>query len=172
MAVRARPGTLAQGLLRLGPAVLPCALGRGGISGMKREGDGATPLGRLSVLSGYFREGQSRDMRPLGSAVPMRAIGAGLGWCDAAGDRNYNRPVSLPCRASHERMQRDDRLYDVVLVLDWNVRPRRQGRGSAIFLHLARPGFAPTEGCIAVSRAAMRRLLAVLRPGAAILVRR
>ena len=65
----------------------------------------------------------------------------------------------MPYRVSHERMMRDDRLYDACLVLDWNIRPRRRSRGSAIFFHLARPGFKPTEGCVAVSAQAMRRLL-------------
>ncbi len=92
----------------------------------------------------------------------MRPIRERLGWCDQPGDRSYNRPVLLPYPASHERMMRDDRLYDAVLVLDWNIRQRRRNKGSAIFLHLARPGFAPTEGCIAVSRRTMARLLPLL----------
>lgn len=168
--VRARPGVPSQGSLRIGAAALPCALGRSGISAMKREGDGATPLARMRVLSGWFRAGESRDIAPMRAGLPMRPIGAGLGWCDAAGDRNYNRPVRLPYPAGHEAMRRADRLYDVVLVLDWNFSARRQGRGSAIFLHLARPGFQPTEGCIAVSRRTMARLLPILRRGTVVSV--
>ncbi len=160
--VRARPGNPAQGILRIGPLALPCALGKGGILAAKREGDGATPLGAFRVLSGYFRPRLSGDMLPRRTRLPMRPIGKRLGWCDAPGDRNYNRPVRLPYPASHERMQRADHLYDAVLVLDWNISPRRRERGSAIFLHLARPGFQPTEGCIAVSRRSMARLLPLL----------
>lgn len=96
------------------------------------------------------------------SALPLKAISPTLGWCEVPDDRNYNRPVKIPYGASHERMQRDDRLYDAVVVLDWNIRPRRRGRGSAIFFHLARSGFSPTEGCVAVSHAVMARLLPLL----------
>lgn len=141
--------------MNVGGVVFPCALGRGGITAGKREGDGGTPLAAMRVLSGYFRRGRFAPHTRLG----MRAISPALGWCEVPDDRNYNRPVKLPYRASHERMLRDDRLYDACIVLDWNIRPRRRGRGSAIFFHLARPGFTPTEGCVAVTAAAMRRLL-------------
>jgi len=157
--------------LRLGPHALACALGRGGASPFKREGDGRTPIARLPVLFGFFHPGRSRDLAPLRTRLPMWPAGAKLGWCDAAFDRNYNRPIRLPYAASHEEMRRADRLYDACLVLDWNFRQRRQGRGSAIFLHLARPGFAPTEGCVAVCRKTMRRILTVLARGSIVSVK-
>jgi L,D-peptidoglycan transpeptidase YkuD (ErfK/YbiS/YcfS/YnhG family) len=153
--VRRLPGKAAAGLILGKGLALRCALGRGGLSALKREGDGATPLARLRLLGGFVRPVSMR----MAARLPLREIRPDLGWCDAPGDRNYNRPVRLPYAASHERMWRADSLYDVCLVLDWNIRPRRRNAGSAIFLHLARPGYAPTEGCIAVSRADMRRLL-------------
>lgn len=156
LAVRARPGDATRGLLVAGQAVFPCALGRGGISAAKREGDGATPLAAMRILYGYVRRDHGT---PGATRLPMAAIRGDLGWCDAPDDRNYNRPVRLPYGAGHETMRRADALYDLCLVLDWNVRPRRRGRGSAIFFHLARPGFPPTEGCVAVARATMKRLL-------------
>jgi len=155
LTVRPRPGDRSKGLLQAGPLFFPCALGRGGISAAKREGDGATPLAAMRLLAGYFRRGRM----PAASRLPLLPIRADLGWCDAPADANYNRPVRLPFRASHEDMLRPDRLYDAVIVLDWNVMERRRGRGSAIFLHVARPGFAPTEGCVAIQPAAMRWLL-------------
>ena len=155
----ARPGHRSQGILRFGSAVFPCALGRGGISARKREGDGATPLGRYRILSGYYRRDHGICPR---TRLPMKPITPVLGWCEVPSDRNYNRPVRMPYGASHERMLRDDELYDTCLVLDWNIRPRRRGCGSAIFLHLARPGFMPTQGCIAVSAPVMARLLPLL----------
>jgi L,D-peptidoglycan transpeptidase YkuD (ErfK/YbiS/YcfS/YnhG family) len=159
LTVRPRPGDQTKGLLIAGKTVFPCALGRGGISANKREGDGATPLARMRILSGYFR----RDhFAPSVSGLPLKPIGRNLGWCEVPNDRNYNRPVKIPYGASHERMMRDDRLYDVCIVLDWNIRPRRRGRGSAIFFHLARPGFTPTEGCVAVTERTMARLLPYL----------
>jgi L,D-peptidoglycan transpeptidase YkuD (ErfK/YbiS/YcfS/YnhG family) len=159
LTVRARPGNRAKGLLNAGGAVFPCALGRGGISAAKREGDGATPLARMRLLSGYYRPDHVR----LGATrLGMQPIGPDLGWCEVPDDRNYNRPVRLPYAVSHERMKRDDPLYDFCLVLDWNIRPRRRGRGSAIFFHLARSGFTPTQGCVAVTAKVMARLLPYL----------
>ncbi len=167
--VRPRPGRPREGLLWCAGRTFPCALGKGGITAFKREGDGATPLARMRVLWGYYRPG-----RGPGEAVrlPLQRETGDLGWCDASGDRNYNRPVRLPYPASAERMQRADHLYDICIVLDWNMRPAVRGRGSAIFLHLARPGFQPTEGCVAVSRRTMLQLLKVLRPGSILRVSR
>ena len=159
LTVRARPGNPTQGLLVAGAIVFPCALGRGGISANKREGDGATPLGPMRILSGYFRGDYVAARR---TRLAMTQIQADLGWCEVPGDRNYNRPVKIPYGASHETMRRADRLYDYCLVLDWNVMPRRRGRGSAIFFHLARPGFTPTQGCVAVTAKVMARLLPLL----------
>jgi L,D-peptidoglycan transpeptidase YkuD (ErfK/YbiS/YcfS/YnhG family) len=159
--VRSRPGRPAEGIISTAGLVFPCALGRSGITAFKREGDGATPLARMRPLRVYLR----RDRRRMGVG-PLRLSAAGipprLGWCDAPGDPNYNRPVRLPFRASHEAMRRDDRLYDVCVVLDWNMAERRRGLGSAIFLHIAKPGMKPTEGCIAVPPRTMARLLPLL----------
>ena len=159
LTVRARPGNPSQGFLIAGGTVFPCALGRGGISANKREGDGATPLGAMRILSGYFRGDHVAARR---TRLTMRQIHPGLGWCEVPDDRNYNRPVRIPYGASHETMRRADRLYDYCLVLDWNISPRRRGRGSAIFFHLARPGFTPTQGCVAVTAKVMARLLPYL----------
>ncbi|MBX3579127.1 MAG: L,D-transpeptidase [Rhizobiaceae bacterium] len=155
LTVRARPGHPSQGQLIAGGTVFPCAIGRGGMSAGKREGDGATPIGSMRILSGYFRRGRFAAA----TRLPMRAIRADLGWCEVPADRNYNRPVRMPYAASHETMLRADRLYDACLVLDWNIKPRRMNRGSAIFFHLARPGFTPTQGCVAVTARTMARLL-------------
>jgi len=97
--------------------------------------------------------------------LPVRPIDRDYGWCDAPGDRNYNRLVRHPYPASAERLWRPDALYDVVVVLDHNVRPRVRGHGSAIFMHVARPGYAPTEGCIALRREHLLVLLSRLGPG-------
>ena len=93
------------------------------------------------------------------TALPVQRIGRADGWCDAPGDRNYNRPVRHPYPASAERLWREDALYDVVVVLGHNQRPRLRGAGSAIFMHVARPGYLPTEGCIALRRDHLLRLL-------------
>jgi L,D-peptidoglycan transpeptidase YkuD (ErfK/YbiS/YcfS/YnhG family) len=154
------------GRLVAGGLSIPCAIGRTGRAALKREGDGASPIGSFEILGGYFRSDRFA-IRPR-SALPLRPLRPDQGWCDDPGDRNYNRPVRLPYAAGHERMWREDGLYDLVLVLDCNLRPRSRQRGSAIFLHLARPNFEPTAGCVAIRRADMLALLARLVPGATI----
>ncbi len=163
--VRRAPGAPHRGTLAFAGHIFPCALGRAGIAGGKREGDGTTPVGALALVEVLYRADRSRPPR---TRLPVRAIRTDDGWCDAPADRNYNRPVRLPYGASHEAMARADGLYDIVVVLDWNIRRRAKGRGSAIFLHIARPGFLPTEGCVAVTPAVMRFLLARLGAGALI----
>ncbi len=143
-----------------------CALGRSGRTARKREGDGATPLGRFRIVAVRYRPERGRPR----TGLPVRPIGIGDGWCDAPADRNYNRAVRLPYPASHERLWRDDCLYDIVLVLDHNTRPRIRGAGSAIFMHIARAGLAPTEGCVALPRRLLERLIARLRSGACVVV--
>ncbi|MHC5306129.1 L,D-transpeptidase family protein [Bartonella sp. LJL80] len=154
--VRKRCGQKSQGILAAGQQRFICALGRGGISAQKREGDGATPLATMALLGGFRRQG----LRALpAGGIALKRVGKRDGWCDAVGDANYNRPVRLPYRASAEHMQRSDSLYDVGMIADWNISRRIMGRGSAIFMHLARQNYQPTEGCIALSRRDMERLL-------------
>lgn len=156
------PGSPTLGRLVAGTAVIPCALGRCGIRAVKREGDGASPRGVFRLRGGYFRPDRF-SVRPA-SPLPLRAIRPDDGWCDAAGDRRYNRPIRLPSPTSAEAMWRDDGLYDLVLDLDHNRGPIRPGAGSAIFMHVAREGFKPTEGCVALRPADLRRLLLRLGP--------
>jgi L,D-peptidoglycan transpeptidase YkuD (ErfK/YbiS/YcfS/YnhG family) len=150
-----------RGLLRCGALTLACALGRSGITHRKREGDGATPAGRLRLLRLLSRP--DRGPPPV-SGVPRRALRRNDGWCDDPTSGRYNTLLHLPARVGHETLWRDDHLYDVVGILDWNIVPRVRGRGSAIFLHLARDGFRPTSGCIALARRDLKRLLAAAGP--------
>lgn len=163
--VRAAPGAPSRGTLQAGGLIAPVALGAGGPRTNKREGDKATPRGRFRLLQVRYRP--DRVARPV-TALPVRRTGKTDGWCDAPDDRNYNRDVRLPYPASCERMWRDDHLYDLLIVLDHNQMPRIPNRGSAIFIHLAREGFAPTEGCIALRREDMVKLLATVAPDAAL----
>jgi L,D-peptidoglycan transpeptidase YkuD (ErfK/YbiS/YcfS/YnhG family) len=157
--VRPKPGNRSQGLLSINGRVRVCALGRGGIRAIKREGDGGTPLARMRLLACYVRADHVVNRQTL---LPQERISAKLGWCEVPFDRNYNRPVSLPYPVSHETMRRKDSLYDIVIVMDWNIRPRKRNGGSAIFFHVARPGLTPTEGCVALPGDVMRRLLSGL----------
>ncbi|MDB5510757.1 MAG: L,D-transpeptidase catalytic domain protein [Enterovirga sp.] len=150
----------------VGPGLdLPCGLGRAGTTHRKREGDGATPVGRFRALAAYWRP--DRLPRPR-TALPLVPIRRDLGWSDDPADRRYNRPVPLPSPFGHECMWREDALYDLLLDLSVNRGPIVPGHGSAIFLHSARPGFRPTEGCVAVDRRTVARLVERIGPGTVI----
>jgi L,D-peptidoglycan transpeptidase YkuD (ErfK/YbiS/YcfS/YnhG family) len=154
--VRRAPGSATRARVALGHGVRQAALGHGVIRALKREGDGGTPLGRFRVRQVLYRADRMRRPR---TSVPLRAIRADDGWCEDPTDRNYNRLVRLSPGAAADRLARSDHLYDLVLVLGYNDRPRVRGKGSAIFVHLARPGYAPTAGCIALTRHDLLRLL-------------
>lgn len=136
---------------------LRCALGRAGIAAAKREGDGVTPAGAWPMRRAFYRPDREA---PPPTRLPLRPLDPGDGWCDAPGDRAYNQLVRLPYAASAERLWREDALYDLLIVLGYNDAPVVAGRGSAIFLHLARDGFEPTEGCVALARADLLAVLA------------
>ena len=167
--VRRAPGRPGQARVQLRHGIRLAAIGRGSVRPLKREGDGGTPLGRFPIgLVLYRADRVSRPHVPL----PARAIREGDGWCDDPKDPNYNRLIRLPSKRSAEGLMREDALYDYVLVLGYNDRPRIKGRGSAIFVHLARKGYTPTEGCIAFSRSDMKAVLAEIRRGSCVWVMR
>jgi L,D-peptidoglycan transpeptidase YkuD (ErfK/YbiS/YcfS/YnhG family) len=135
------------------------AIGRAGRSAEKHEGDGATPVGLLRLTRVLYRAGH---VRPPRCAVPIEPIAPDDGWCDDPLDPLYNRMVKTPYFGRHEPLWRTDSLYDIIGVLDWNLRPIVPHRGSAIFLHVATAGYEPTAGCIALS---MPDLCACLEAG-------
>ena len=134
-----------------------CALGRGGVSRDKREGDGATPAGSWPMRQVLYRADRLASPQ---TALPLSAIGATDGWCDAPRDAAYNQPVRLPYPASAETLWREDGVYDLIVPLGYNDAPVVPCAGSAIFLHVARADFSPTEGCVAL---ALADLFTVLR---------
>jgi L,D-peptidoglycan transpeptidase YkuD (ErfK/YbiS/YcfS/YnhG family) len=134
---------------RFGARVFQCAVGRSGVAMNKREGDGATPIGCFTLRYLLFRP--DRRDPPETNGLPVRALVPQLGWCDDPSDRAYNQAVNLPYPGHTEAMWREDGLYDLLAILGYNDNPVIAGRGSAIFLHLARPGYPPTEGCIALN---------------------
>jgi L,D-peptidoglycan transpeptidase YkuD (ErfK/YbiS/YcfS/YnhG family) len=166
--VRRAPGKRSEGRIALAHGARRVALGRSGIRALKQEGDGATPLGRFPIRRVLYRA--DRVARPR-VPFPVRAITDDDCWCEDPSDRNYNRLVKLSPGSTADRLKRDDHLYDLVLVLGHNDKPRIKGKGSAIFVHVAREGLMPTAGCIALSRRDLRALLAELRRGTEILVK-
>ncbi|HEY1474187.1 MAG TPA: L,D-transpeptidase family protein [Pseudolabrys sp.] len=165
--MRRKPAQRSRGVLLAGSLTLPVALGRSGIKANKREGDGATPRGTFRMKRLWWRA--DRHPRPA-TLLPVRRITPDAGWCEDPSDRHYNRPVKVPPRSKADRLARKDDLYDFIIEIDHNTRPRVAGRGSAVFIHVARPGFAPTAGCVALAINSLRRLLARVGPRSQIVV--
>jgi L,D-peptidoglycan transpeptidase YkuD (ErfK/YbiS/YcfS/YnhG family) len=136
---------------------------------LKREGDGTTPLGCFALRQVLYRA--DRGVRPR-SSLPLRAIRGHDGWSEDPGDPNYNRLVKLSPRNTSDCLTRQNHLYDLIIVLGYNDLPRVRGRGSAIFVHLARDGYTPTAGCIGLSRHDLLTLLAHAKRGSRIVITR
>jgi L,D-peptidoglycan transpeptidase YkuD (ErfK/YbiS/YcfS/YnhG family) len=168
VSLRSRPGRRSHGWLVAGTMRIAVTLGRAGILANKREGDGATPRGSFRPVRLWWRA--DRLPRPR-TPLPMRPIGSQDGWCEDPSDRRYNHPIRLRPGATGDRLWREDRLYDLIVEIDHNTRPRISGRGSAVFLHVARPDRGPTAGCVAMKTKALMLLLARIGPKTKIVVR-
>jgi L,D-peptidoglycan transpeptidase YkuD (ErfK/YbiS/YcfS/YnhG family) len=165
--VRPAAGNPRRGWLTVNGRTVPVALGRGGIRADKREGDGGTPKGIFRPRQLWWRA--DRHPRPR-TALPVRAIRPEDAWCEDPRSRHYNQPVRLAHGQDADRLRRDDHLYDFIIEIDHNTAPRVASRGSAIFLHLARPDFSPTAGCVSMTKSAMLRLLRRLGPETKIVI--
>jgi L,D-peptidoglycan transpeptidase YkuD (ErfK/YbiS/YcfS/YnhG family) len=165
--IRTAAGDNSRGWLTAGGQIIPVALGRGGIKANKREGDGGTPRGMFRPLRLWWRA--DRHPRPP-TFLPVRAIKPEDAWCEDPASRHYNQPVLLPQDRGGDRLKRDDQLYDFIVEIDHNSAPRIMGRGSAVFLHLARDNFGPTAGCVSMTKSAMLHLLARLGPETKIMI--
>ena len=160
-------GDSRRGWLTAGNQTIPVALGRGGIRANKREGDGGTPKGTFRPRQLWWRA--DRHPRPR-TFLPVRAIRPEDAWCEDPQSRHYNQPLRLERGHGGDRLTRDDQLYDFIIEIDHNTSPRIAGRGSAVFLHLARDNFGPTAGCVSMTKSAMLRLLRRLGPETRIVI--
>ena len=160
----------ADGFMDIGGRRVRCALGRSGVrpAADKREGDGASPAGVWPIRRVLYRP--DRGAAPA-AAFDVRPISQHDGWCDDPKDPAYNQPVLLPYPASAEPMWLEGAVYDIVVVLGHNYGPIVPGMGSAIFLHLSQPDYAPTQGCVAIPRTELEALLALAKPGDAVEIR-
>jgi L,D-peptidoglycan transpeptidase YkuD (ErfK/YbiS/YcfS/YnhG family) len=165
--IRATAGNPRRGWLLAGGSTIPVALGRGGIRANKREGDGGTPKGTFHPRKLWWRADRHPQPRTF---LPVRAIAFEDAWCEDPNNRHYNRPVRLDRDRSGDRLRREDHLYDFIVEIDHNSSPRVAGRGSAVFLHLARDNFAPTAGCVSMTKPAMLHLLRRLGPHTRIVI--
>lgn len=158
-----------DGTLRAGERDYRCAIGRGGLARVKREGDEATPVGRFPLRKVLYRP--DRLVTKPKSAMACEPISRNDGWCDDPRDTMYNKPVKLPYFGKAERLWRNDGAYDLLVVIGYNDAPPEPLRGSAIFLHVAKPDLEPTEGCVALRLADLQEVVAQLTPGSEIDVR-
>lgn len=169
--VRTAPRNRQRAIVSFKGITFQAAIGRSGVSAFKREGDGATPIAAMKLISGFTR---GERIRLPQTPLSMRRIGKEMLWCDEPKHAAYNRLVTqrpgAPFLPSHEEMKRADGLYDVCLVMDWNISSRKRHGGSAIFFHLIKPGYQPTAGCVAVHPRDMKRLLPHLRKGTVVKV--
>ena len=157
-----------DGWLVAGWRRFPCALGRAGIVADKREGDGATPAGVFPLRRVLYRADR---LAPPATRLPLALLAESDGWCDDPKDPRYNQQIKLPYPASHEHLWRGDHLYDVITVIGFNDAPVVPGRGSAIFIHVARPDYGPTAGCVALALGDLLALLAAAGPEDQLVIR-
>jgi L,D-peptidoglycan transpeptidase YkuD (ErfK/YbiS/YcfS/YnhG family) len=160
-------GNPRRGWLTADGWTIPVALGRGGIKANKREGDGGTPRGVFHPRRLWWRA--DRHVRPR-THIPARAIRPEDAWCEDPADRHYNQSVRRAAGEPGDRLRREDHLYDFIVEIDHNTRPRIAGRGSAVFLHLARTNFSPTAGCVSMTHSALLRLLRRMGPRTRIVI--
>ena len=144
------------------------ATGAGGVRPNKKEGDQATPAGTFALPFGMYRRDR---IRLPNTDLPMVPLLESHAWVDDSNDPNYNELVELPYPAHAEPLWRTDRIYDLLLVVGYNMNPTQPGAGSAIFLHIARPDFSPTAGCIAVSRSVLLKLVGLLGADSTLTIR-
>jgi L,D-peptidoglycan transpeptidase YkuD (ErfK/YbiS/YcfS/YnhG family) len=145
-----------------------CAIGRNGIitASDKKEGDGKTPAGRYSLIEVWYRS----DRTTVETLLPLYAIQPNDGWCDAPDDPNYNHPVKLPYPRNHEELYRLDYIYDIFALINYNYPHAISSHGSAIFLHIAREGYSPTDGCIALKQEDLQYVLKNFSPTAKFII--
>jgi L,D-peptidoglycan transpeptidase YkuD (ErfK/YbiS/YcfS/YnhG family) len=145
-----------SGYLKYKKLKFKCALGKAGIGKKKREGDNVTPTGTFKVVKIYYR---SDRVKKISSKLGLIEITKNVGWCDDPNSKNYNKLINLPSKYSHERLFKKDNIYDIIVILNYNMKPIIKNKGSAIFIHVAKKNYPPTQGCIALKKNDLLKLL-------------
>jgi L,D-peptidoglycan transpeptidase YkuD (ErfK/YbiS/YcfS/YnhG family) len=133
-----------------------CALGKSGIKKKRREGDFITPKGNYKLIKIYYRADKIQNLKTNLKKIKIRK---NMAWCDDPKSNFYNQLINLPTKFRHEKLYRNDNLYDLIIILNYNMRPIIKNKGSAIFIHVAKRNYTPTQGCIALSKIHLRALL-------------
>jgi len=137
-----------------------CALGKGGIGKKAKEGDSITPIGIFKLVKVFYREDKIKNIK---TSLKKIKIKKNLGWCDDPKSKFYNKLIKLPSKIRYEKLYRDDRLYDLIIILDYNLNPIIKNKGSAIFIHIASKSFKKTQGCIALNKKDLIYLLSIIK---------
>ena len=145
-----------SGYLKYKKLKFKCALGKAGIGKKKREGDNVTPTGTFKIVKIYYR---SDRVKKISSKLRLIEITKNMGWCDDPNSKNYNKLINLPSKYSHEKLFKKNNIYNVIVVLNYNMKPIIKNKGSAIFIHIAKNNYQPTQGCIALKKNDLLKLL-------------
>ena len=138
-----------SGYLKYKKLKFRCALGKAGIKKKIMEGDNITPKGIFKIIKIYYRPDKIKEIKTLTKKIKIKK---NMGWCDDIKSRFYNQQIKLPAKCSHEKLYRNDNLYDLIAVLNYNIDPIIKNKGSAIFLHIAKNSYQETKGCIALKK--------------------
>ncbi len=136
-----------------------CAIGKKGVGKKKKEGDFITPLGSYRITKVFFRKDRVKNLR---TKIKKLEINKKMGWCDDPRSNNYNKLIKYPFKYSSEKLYRRDNIYDIIVVLNYNINPIIKNRGSAIFIHIAKKNYKKTEGCVAIKKRDMKNLLKMI----------
>ena len=156
-----------SGLLKYKNLKFRCALGKAGIRKKSKEGDNITPKGKFKILKIYYRKDR---IKKITSKFKLIKIRKNMGWCDDPNSKKYNQLIKLPTSYSYEKLFRKEKIYDLIIVLNYNIKPTIKNKGSAIFIHVANKNFDKTAGCIALKKNDLRRLIKVINKNVQILI--
>jgi len=148
------------GYLKIENLKFKCALGSAGIKKKGREGDNITPKGTFKIIKIYYRKDR---IKKISSPFTLIQIKKNMGWCDDPKSKKYNHLINLPSKYSHEKLYRKDNIYDLLLVLNYNMRPVIKNKGSAIFIHITKKNYQPTQGCIALRKENLLNVIKLIK---------
>ncbi len=156
-----------SGLLKYNGLKFRCALGKAGIGKKNKEGDNITPKGNYKILKIYYRKDR---IKKITSKFKLIKITKNMGWCDDPNSKKYNQLIQLPTSYSYEKLFRKENIYDLIIVLNYNIKPTIKNKGSAIFIHIASKNFNKTAGCIALKKYDLKKLIKAINKNVKIII--
>ena len=144
-----------------------CAVGKRGISSKKVEGDNKTPRGTFKIQAIYYRKDRMKELKSL---IKKKNIRKNMGWCDDSKSKKYNKLIKFPFSWGAEKLYLNSRIYDILIILNFNNKPVKKKKGSAIFIHVAKKKYTPTKGCVAVSKTDIRKIVASIKKNSKITI--